>query len=73
MIENYAKILPFYDSVSKQFHRREYRLDDHYTSNRALFLYTVLLNGYDASPIGLYIHLARTYYVLLTTPQILKE
>lgn len=31
MIENYAKILPFYDSVSKQFHRREYRMDDHYT------------------------------------------
>lgn len=31
MIESYAKILPFYDDVDKQFHRREYRLDDHYT------------------------------------------
>lgn len=31
MIEPYFKILPFYDSVSKQRHRREYRMDDRYS------------------------------------------
>jgi len=28
MIDAYAKILPFYDDVDKQYHRREYRLGD---------------------------------------------
>ena len=31
MIEPYAKILPFYDSTSKQRHRREYRMNDRFT------------------------------------------
>ena len=28
MIEPFVRILPFYDTVEKQFHRREYRLSD---------------------------------------------
>lgn len=31
MIEPYAKILPFYDATTKQRHRREYRMNDHYS------------------------------------------